>query len=186
MKTRDRQLKVLEKCDEANRKTADRDRLAAEAAAAHASADLSRCENCEKIWPDSELSAIEHVHERVATGEPMPSGQCPDCGAVCHPVEKEAAPDPKVDEIDEAYRAAAKELHVSEGTLEIDDGAIVSRSADGGAYIAAWVWVYAGDAALCDSRDCHAPLDDGEGYNGKCGPCADQAALEAADQASDR
>jgi len=48
--------------------------------------ETSRCENCEKVWQDSQLSAIEDVHERVAPGEPMPSGQCPECGAVCHPV----------------------------------------------------------------------------------------------------
>lgn len=36
---------------------------------------------------------------------------------------------------------AAKEQHVSEGTLEVDDNAVVSFSTDGGAYVQAWVWV---------------------------------------------
>jgi hypothetical protein len=68
----------------------------------------------------------------------------------------------------EAYRAEAKRLYVHEGTLEIDSGAIVSRSDDGGAYVAAWVWV--GD--LC--RTCLLVKPDGEGYDGECETCADK------------
>ena len=38
------------------------------------------------------------------------------------------------------YRAAAKECFHQDGELEIDDNAKVSLS-DGGAYVAAWVWI---------------------------------------------
>lgn len=34
----------------------------------------------------------------------------------------------------------AKQIHECEGTLEVDDGAVVSRG-DDGAYVQAWVWV---------------------------------------------
>jgi len=44
------------------------------------------------------------------------------------------------------YRAAASRIHAEEGTLEIDEGARVSRSPDDeGAYVQAWVWVYDDD-----------------------------------------
>ena len=39
------------------------------------------------------------------------------------------------------YRDAATRLFHDEGTIEIDPGATVSRSSDGGAYVKAWVWV---------------------------------------------
>lgn len=42
---------------------------------------------------------------------------------------------------DDQYHAAAKRLHESEGQLEIDNGATISVSDDGGAYVQAWVWV---------------------------------------------
>jgi hypothetical protein len=45
---------------------------------------LSVCQNCEKMHSDETLEEIENFHERVAPGEIVPSGQCPDCGAVCH------------------------------------------------------------------------------------------------------
>jgi hypothetical protein len=47
----------------------------------------------------------------------------------------------KRDDNDQAAITAAREEHESEGTLEIDENAIVSFSSDGGAYVAAWVWV---------------------------------------------
>jgi hypothetical protein len=44
---------------------------------------------------------------------------------------------------DAQYIAAArKKHHASDGTLEIDDLAKVSRSSDSGAYVQAWLWVY--------------------------------------------
>lgn len=39
------------------------------------------------------------------------------------------------------YASAARRLHHREGTLEIDDITVVSRGADDGCYVLAWVWV---------------------------------------------
>jgi hypothetical protein len=41
---------------------------------------------------------------------------------------------------DEQYRREARRLYAQPGTVEIDDEAVVSRG-NGGAYVAAWVWV---------------------------------------------
>ncbi|MCA2972147.1 MAG: hypothetical protein INH43_26825 [Acidobacteriaceae bacterium] len=41
---------------------------------------------------------------------------------------------------EQAVRKKAHEMYHDEGTLEIDDNAIVSQS-EGGCYVAAWVWV---------------------------------------------
>jgi hypothetical protein len=57
------------------------------------------CQNCEMVWEADELNGIENIYERVEAGEPIPSGQCPDCGALCHPVKNPAAEGLKDDEI---------------------------------------------------------------------------------------
>lgn len=60
---------------------------------------------------------------------------------------REALPDgsPLTESEVTAYREAARRLHVRDGEVEIDEGAEVSASTppDGGAYVAAWVWVAA-------------------------------------------
>jgi hypothetical protein len=43
------------------------------------------CQDCGKKWDEAQLREVKHLLERVAPGEPMPSGECPECGAVCHP-----------------------------------------------------------------------------------------------------
>ena len=43
---------------------------------------ISTCQNCERET-ESPLP-LKDVLQRVAPGELMPSGECPDCGAVCH------------------------------------------------------------------------------------------------------
>jgi hypothetical protein len=48
-------------------------------------AEVNVCDGCGMRWPDSVLVPLRDVAERVAPGEPMPSGECPSCGAVCHP-----------------------------------------------------------------------------------------------------
>lgn len=50
------------------------------------------------------------------------------------------------------YRAAAERIHGSEGSVEIDDGAKVSRGDDAGAYVQAWVWVSDEDAKPSDEE----------------------------------
>jgi hypothetical protein len=44
------------------------------------------CQNCDWKGPESELKPIKDIGQRVAPGEPMPSGECPECGCLCHPV----------------------------------------------------------------------------------------------------
>lgn len=49
---------------------------------------------------------------------------------------------------DQQYRAAAKDAWHDEGIIEIDPDAEISQGEDGeGAYVQAWVWVSAGEAA---------------------------------------
>lgn len=79
--------------------------------------------------------------------------------------------------VESAYRAAAKELHHDEGICEIDDGAQVNLTDDGGAYVQAWLWIAAQEASVC--RECNgATTDDGEGWDGKCGTCSDKYETE--------
>ena len=43
------------------------------------------CQNCDARWTENDLLPICDLEDRVFPGEIMPSGECPDCGAVCHP-----------------------------------------------------------------------------------------------------
>lgn len=52
----------------------------------------SVCQNCGKEWLDEDLNEAPHLWERVAPGEPFPSGECPDCGALCQPMEPDPEP----------------------------------------------------------------------------------------------
>ncbi len=70
---------------------------------------------------------------------------------------------------DAAYRSAAGDPFDEQYT--IDDDAPV-RVVEDGAQVMAWVFVTDGEADLCS--ECRASLDDGEGYDGMCGDCADQ------------
>jgi len=47
-----------------------------------------------------------------------------------------------------AYQRAADEHYGRDGELEIDDGAVVSRGDDAGAYVLAWRWVTDREAGL--------------------------------------
>ena len=67
----------------------------------------------------------------------------------------------------EQFREIAKKTHAREGTLEIDEGAAVSFSDDGGAYVAAWVWVY---GEVC--RTCGKVFQASD--VGQCEDCADK------------
>lgn len=46
--------------------------------------DVNRCADCERLWLTDELERVEDFWDRVDPGQTMPSGQCPDCGALCH------------------------------------------------------------------------------------------------------
>ena len=45
------------------------------------------CQDCGKVWKEKELLEVKNLSMRVAPEEPMPSGECPDCGALCQPKE---------------------------------------------------------------------------------------------------
>jgi hypothetical protein len=49
---------------------------------------LSECQDCGGVFPQSKLKPVKDLHARVAPGEPMPSGECPECGAVCQPIDE--------------------------------------------------------------------------------------------------
>lgn len=55
--------------------------------------------------------------------------------------------------------------------VKIDDGALTSQ-ADDGTWVQAWVWL-PDDQNAC--RECGEPNDNGEGFDGLCGNCADRA-----------
>lgn len=47
------------------------------------------CQNCEAQYENADdLLPIKDVMQRVAPGEFMPAGECPECGAVCHSQEQ--------------------------------------------------------------------------------------------------
>ncbi|MGH9691023.1 MAG: hypothetical protein ACRD4C_08100 [Candidatus Acidiferrales bacterium] len=62
----------------------------------HRSATLPKtdiCQNCGRQWREDQLEEITHgFWERVGPGEICPSGECPKCGAVCHPIENALTP----------------------------------------------------------------------------------------------
>lgn len=63
---------------------------------------------------------------------------------------------------DEEYVNTAREIYHKDGETEIDAGAIVSRGDDPGAYVMAWVWVYAADV----DPKYEEPVTDEERSNG--------------------
>lgn len=50
--------------------------------------DLCRCQNCSWQGPRADAHPINDITQRVDPGEPMPSGECPKCGALCQPIEE--------------------------------------------------------------------------------------------------
>lgn len=52
---------------------------------------LHSCADCAKLWHTDQLEEITHgIWERCQPGEIMPSGECPECGALCHPTDAPA------------------------------------------------------------------------------------------------
>lgn len=49
-----------------------------------------QCQNCEKRGPRSQFQQATNLLERIAPGEPFTDSQCPNCGALAHPVEPDA------------------------------------------------------------------------------------------------
>lgn len=42
------------------------------------------CNNCGRQWQVEKLKSIDNLQQRVAPGEIVPTGECPECGALCH------------------------------------------------------------------------------------------------------
>lgn len=43
------------------------------------------CDNCKKKWTLQAVVEAKDLNQRVEPGGIMPSGQCPECGALCYP-----------------------------------------------------------------------------------------------------
>jgi len=78
-------------------------------------------------------------------------------------------PEPKL-----RYLNYAQEQCQDDGAIEFVDNAEVWLSEDSGAYVQSWFWIPASDAGMCSEEGCHGLLDNGEGFDGKCGNCADK------------
>lgn len=74
-----------------------------------------------------------------------------------------------------AYRGA---VVTKEGTIECDEGALVSEGDDPGAYVMTWTWVTVEAAGLCEG--CHNPLDE-NGEDGFCPACIEDDAASLKD-----
>lgn len=49
---------------------------------------MHQCDNCLERWTDGQIvTEIRRYDERVDEGGPEPSGECPECGALCYEVE---------------------------------------------------------------------------------------------------
>lgn len=51
---------------------------------------LHVCDNCDVGWSAQALSAITDLFKRVEPGGIMPSGECPEYGALCYPYKEGA------------------------------------------------------------------------------------------------
>jgi hypothetical protein len=48
--------------------------------------ELNECWNCGSVWLTEQLKPVADLFERVLPGAPMPAGECPTCGCLCHPI----------------------------------------------------------------------------------------------------
>jgi hypothetical protein len=74
-----------------------------------------KCANCATFWDETDLLPIKDFHERVEPDEVQPTGECPDCGCLCHEVEITVRQNFKVVESDADYGT----LHIFGETREI-------------------------------------------------------------------
>lgn len=47
--------------------------------------EWSQCQDCGLVVRNTNLKPVKNLLQRVEPGEPMPSGECPECGALCQP-----------------------------------------------------------------------------------------------------
>ncbi|WP_341744656.1 hypothetical protein [Azonexus hydrophilus] len=48
---------------------------------------MHQCDNCSSSYTEDELNEAKDLEMRVDAGGEMPSGECPQCGALCYPTE---------------------------------------------------------------------------------------------------
>ncbi len=46
------------------------------------------CYNCGKTWAFSDLHDMSDIQDRIAPGETVPAGQCPECCGLTHLIEE--------------------------------------------------------------------------------------------------
>jgi hypothetical protein len=46
--------------------------------------DKAICGNCRGIYDQESLLPIQDLEQRIAAGEEVPAGECPECGSLCH------------------------------------------------------------------------------------------------------
>lgn len=46
---------------------------------------MHKCGNCDARVKAKDLLDIEDIGQRLTAGDMVPSGECPDCGALCYP-----------------------------------------------------------------------------------------------------
>jgi hypothetical protein len=49
------------------------------------------CQNCDWVGHNHSLKPIKDISERVSPGEETPAGECPECRALAHFIEREEA-----------------------------------------------------------------------------------------------
>lgn len=56
---------------------------------ADAGIEFAKCANCDWTGDTELLKPIADIHQRVAPGETMPAGECPECGCLAHIIEED-------------------------------------------------------------------------------------------------
>jgi hypothetical protein len=56
---------------------------------------MSRCDNCQQVWPEDQLNEPSHLWERLDAGSEVPSGECPECGCLCYLITSEEVEEPR-------------------------------------------------------------------------------------------
>jgi hypothetical protein len=93
------------------------------------------CDNCGRTFSKEQLARIERLEERIEAGAIVPSGQCPDCGALCYLQESPGArrPGPPTRIIIHVRGGVAEGVSCSDAAASVsvadwDDAAVDDRA----------------------------------------------------------